>query len=270
MHSAGRLQRERLFHDRQASERRQTFVSDPGRLRFTDDDYLDHESWIRPAIGRLGEIANKDVLDFGCGHGMAAVMLARQGARVTAFDLSSEYVVEARSRAVANQVKVAAIQADGQRLPFADASFDAVWANAVLHHLDVAVATKELHRVLRPSGVAVVCEPWGENPLLRLARWQTGATRSHHSADEQPLRRAQLRQIQRVFAEVTIEGFQLAAMARPLVGPGRLTQRLEALDRFLITHIPAARFYCRYVVLSLRRAAYNTRYESSGAHSVAS
>src|SRR5262245_18779852 len=101
---------------------------------------------------------------------MAAVVMARRGAAVTAFDLSPEYVAEARRRAAANGVTVEAVQADAENLPFADASFDAVWGCAILHHLDLTRAGPELYRVVRPGGVSVFCEPWGENPLLNFAR----------------------------------------------------------------------------------------------------
>src|ERR687885_963383 len=126
---------------------------EPERLRFDDDDYLDHETWIRPAFARLGDVAGLDVLDYGCGHGMAAVVLARRGARVTALDLSPGYLAEARRRARANGVTVDFVQGDAERLPFADGGFDRVWGNAVLHHLDLRLAGAELSRVLAPGGV---------------------------------------------------------------------------------------------------------------------
>ncbi|HJT78357.1 MAG TPA: class I SAM-dependent methyltransferase, partial [Gemmataceae bacterium] len=165
-----RLSTEQAFHDQQARGRALTFAAQPDRLRFDDDSYLDHETWIRPAFGMLGAVAGRDVLDYGCGHGMAAVVLARRGARVTACDLSLAYLQEAQARARANGTDVAFAQADGERLPFADGSFDAVWGNAILHHLDVRTAARELYRSLRPGGVAVLCEPWGGNPLLSWAR----------------------------------------------------------------------------------------------------
>lgn len=97
MPATDRLRREQQFHDRQARDRAVTFAALPGRLRFRDADYLDHEPWVRPAIDRLGNVCDKPVLDFGCGHGMAAVVLARRGAVVTACDLSAGYVAEARA-----------------------------------------------------------------------------------------------------------------------------------------------------------------------------
>src|SRR5436309_12177021 len=139
-----RLTAERLFHDRQARDRAESFRRRPGDLRFSDDEYLDHESWIRPAFAKLGPLPGRCVLDYGCGHGMAAVVLARRGARVSAFDLSAGYLGEASRRAAANGVRLNLVQADGHRLPFADAAFDRVWGNAVLHHLDIDTAGREL------------------------------------------------------------------------------------------------------------------------------
>src|SRR5690348_2673427 len=157
---------ERTFHDRQARRRR---AGQPDGLQFDDASYLDHESWIRPGFEQLGEVRGLRVLDYACGHGMAAVVLARRGAQVTAFDLSHGYLEEAHARAGANRMTIGFVQAQGERLPFADGAFDRIWGNAVLHHLDLRIAGREIFRVLRPGGRAVFCEPWGENPLLNWA-----------------------------------------------------------------------------------------------------
>src|SRR5262245_16984455 len=102
MAATERMRSEAAFHDRQALERAATLGQQPAALRFGDDAYLDHETWVRPAFDRLGDVQGRRVLDYGCGHGMAAVVLARRGARVTAFDLSSGYLAEAQQRARAN------------------------------------------------------------------------------------------------------------------------------------------------------------------------
>jgi SAM-dependent methyltransferase len=245
---------ERLFHDAQARERSWTFALDPARLIFSDDDYLDHETWVRSAFAALGELSGQDVLDFGCGHGMASVVLARRGARVTAFDLSPGYVVEARQRAEANGVAVAFVVADGQRLPFADTCFDRVWGSAVLHHLDLARAAGELHRVLRPRGVAVFCEPWGDNPLLGLARRCLPYPGKDRTPDERPLCHRDLAALRRVFPSLQVRGFQLLSMLRRVLRPGRLTDGLERCDARLLRTFPALQRLCRYAVLTLRRA----------------
>src|SRR5262249_2233800 len=149
-----------------------------------------------------------------CGHAMAAVVLARRGARVTAFDLSGGYLAEARQRSEANGVVIDFVQVDGERLPFADKSFDRVWGNAILHHLDLGRAARELRRILRPRGIAVFCEPWGGNPLLRWARRRLPYAAKGRTPDEKPLLWRDLRQLWEIFPSVEAHGYQLLSMAR--------------------------------------------------------
>jgi SAM-dependent methyltransferase len=251
MSQSDRLDGERVFHDRQAGRRAADLDADA--LRFRDEQYLAHETWIRPAFARLGPVAGRRVLDYGCGHGMAAVVLARRGAQVTALDLSHGYLEEARRRAVANGVDVALVQADAERLPFADGSFDAIWGNAVLHHLDLRQAGRELRRVLAPGGVAVFCEPWGENLLLAWARRRLPYPGKERTPDEQPLRLRQLPLLRESFPRVEVEGFQFLSMLRRVLRPGQLVAGLEWCDARLLRRVPTLCRFCRYVVLTLQR-----------------
>ncbi len=244
---------EQEFHDRQAADRAGSFRAGRADLRFDDADYLDHETWVRPAFAKLGDLRGKRVLDYGCGHGMAAVVLARRGARVTALDLSHGYLREAGRRAEANGVMLERVRADAERLPFADGSFQRVWGNAVLHHLDLGRAAAELRRVLAPGGVAVFCEPWGENPLLAWARRGLPYPGKDRTPDERPLCRRHLRALRAAFPDLEVEGYQLLSMARRVLRPGRLTAGLEWCDARLLKRVPALRRFCRYVVLTLSR-----------------
>lgn len=252
MHATERLTSEIAFHDRQARDRAATFQERPNALLLDDDAYLDHESWIRPALDELGDLHNLRVLDFGCGHGMAAVVLARRGARVTAFDLSHGYLQEATTRARANGTAIDFVQADGARLPFANASFERIWGNAVLHHLDMEVAGRELRRVLRPGGLAVFCEPWGENPLLTWARRRLPYHGKERTRDEEPLRQRHVDILRTVFPQVRVRGFQLLSMARRVLRRGRLVAGLDWCDAMLLRRVPRLQHFCRYVVLTLR------------------
>lgn len=245
-----RLSVEQSFHDRQARARAHSF-GDLASLRFSNDAYLDHETWIRPALDRLGEVSGLPVLDYGCGHGMAAIVLARRGARVTAFDLSPGYLIEARRRAVANDTTVEFVQADAERLPFADGSFARVWGNAILHHLDVRLACRELHRILQPGGSAVFCEPWGENPLLAWARRRLPYAGKERTPDEQPLRRRHLSVLRETFPSLQVEGYQLLSMARRVLRRGRFVSGLEWCDARLLRVAPSLSQFCRYVVLTV-------------------
>jgi ubiquinone/menaquinone biosynthesis C-methylase UbiE len=253
MRATDRQQSERAFHDHQARQRAVAYLRRPQDLSFADDFYLDHETWIRPAFAQLGDLQGRSVLDYGCGHGMAAVVLARRGGRVTAFDLSPRYLDEARYRSWANGIAIRFVQADGERLPFADNSFDRIWGNAILHHVDLQIAGRELCRVLKPGGVAVFCEPWGENPLLNWARHHLPYPGKARTPDEQPLREKQIRLLRALFPSVEMTGYQFLSMARRVLRRKQILDWLERCDTMLFAQLPVLQRYCRYVVLKLRR-----------------
>ncbi len=244
-----RLGTEQAFHDQQAQARAATFALYPQLLQVDDDAYLDHETWIRHAFDCLGDVRGLEVLDLGCGHAMASVVLARRGASVTAVELSAAYLQEASRRADVNGVHLRLVQTNGERLPFADASFDRIWGHAVLHHLDVSVAGRELRRVLRPRGVAVFCEPWGENPVLNLARRRLSYRGKDRTPDEQPLAEHDVSALRRSFRHVEVRGFQLLGMLRRALPTGRLQGVLERCDQALLRGMPPLRRLCRYVVI---------------------
>jgi SAM-dependent methyltransferase len=250
-----RLLAERAFHQAQARQRWQTLAQEPQRLAVDADAYLNHESWIRFAFGLMGEVAGLRVLDYGCGHGIAGVLFAQRGAEVVAFDLAGGYVAEARTRASglagSPPLRWYGVEAAAERLPFADASFDRVWAHAVLHHVDLPLAAPELRRVLRPGGYVVAAEPWGGNPLLNIARQRCSYPHKDRSADEQPLRSADLRLLRRYFTHVAVYPQQLFGMVRrcwPGV-PGK--KWLDRLDTALLRRLPFLGMWARYLVLRL-------------------
>jgi ubiquinone/menaquinone biosynthesis C-methylase UbiE len=95
------------------------------------------------------------VLDVGCGNGSYLWALAQRQHRglVVGLDLSPGMLDAARARSASARLMVG----DAQVLPFADDSFDVVLAMHMLYHLpDRALGIRELRRVLRPEGVALV------------------------------------------------------------------------------------------------------------------
>jgi SAM-dependent methyltransferase len=103
-------------------------------------------------LARLPE--RPDVLDAGCGAGRDLAWFEARGAVVSGVDVSEGMLRQAGTR-----VRGRLERADLRALPFADASFDAVWCMAVLLHLpkaDAPAALAELHRVLRPGGLLAV------------------------------------------------------------------------------------------------------------------
>ncbi|MCW2776490.1 MAG: Methyltransferase type 11 [Frankiales bacterium] len=106
----------------------------------------------------LGDVEGRDVLEVGCGAAQGARFLTALGARVTAFDVSLGMLRQARVLDERSGVAVPRlVQADAQRLPFRDASFDVVASafGGLPFVADSAGTWREVARVLRPGGRAV-------------------------------------------------------------------------------------------------------------------
>jgi len=90
-----------------------------------------------------------ELLDVGTGPGTLLGDALARGAHVTAVDVAPAMVVAAQTRHPGIDVRVA----DAHRLPFPDASFDAVTIGFCLHHTaDSTTVLHEAQRVLRPGG----------------------------------------------------------------------------------------------------------------------
>jgi SAM-dependent methyltransferase len=120
-----------------------------------DTDFLWCPENLREADARLlGDVVGRRVLEVGCGGAQCSRWLRAQGAAPVAFDLSAGQLATARRLAAATGLAVPLVQADAQRLPFADASFDLACSayGAVPFVADSAMVMREIARVLRPGG----------------------------------------------------------------------------------------------------------------------
>jgi len=107
--------------------------------------------------------AGMRVLDAGCGPGSITVGLAAAVApgEVVGVDLQPSQVERARTLAASERIRNVRFEvADVYALPFADRSFDLIFAHALLMHVhDHVRALSELRRVLRPGGLIDVRDP---------------------------------------------------------------------------------------------------------------
>ena len=118
--------------------------------------YQDYAPWM-PGVMGFNEFGGKRLLEVGCGMGTDLLQFARGGALCTGIDLTPRSVEISSLHLGLYDQRADFVLGDGERLPFADASFDVVYSNGVLHHTpDTASAVRELHRVLRPGGIAKV------------------------------------------------------------------------------------------------------------------
>jgi demethylmenaquinone methyltransferase/2-methoxy-6-polyprenyl-1,4-benzoquinol methylase len=113
--------------------------------------------WRRATAAAVGLRPGEVALDLAAGTGTSSVALASGGGRVVACDFSLGMLRVGTTRNA--HPRVSFVAGDGLRLPFADASFDAVTISfglRNLHSLDDGL--RELARVTKPGGRLVVCE----------------------------------------------------------------------------------------------------------------
>lgn len=115
--------------------------------------------WIMRRITREAELLRgKHLLEVGCGLGFDSVEFLKRGVRVTATDLTPTAVELARRHFEIERLQPEDVRVENAlELSFPEATFDAVWANGVLHATgDTPRAVREVHRVLRPNGRAII------------------------------------------------------------------------------------------------------------------
>ena len=131
------------------------FYDDP--LIAAAERYFRSSEW--QAVAHLLKGRSGAALDVGAGRGIASYALARKGFTVTALEPDPSAVVGAgaiRGLAADAKLPIHVVEEFSERLPFADGTFDVVFARAVLHHMrDLELACSEMYRVLRPGGVFV-------------------------------------------------------------------------------------------------------------------
>jgi tocopherol O-methyltransferase len=101
------------------------------------------------------------VLDAGCGLGGACFWLAtNRQARVTGISIVPRQIEDCRREARRRPAdNVDFLEADYTRTPFADGSFDVVWAcESVCHAADKSAFYREAWRLLKPGGRLVMAE----------------------------------------------------------------------------------------------------------------
>jgi ubiquinone/menaquinone biosynthesis C-methylase UbiE len=115
--------------------------------------------WIMERIDREAKLLKgKHLLEIGCGMGYDSLEFLKRGVHVTSTDLTPNAVAITRRHFELEHVQAEDVRtANALDLPFADNTFDAVWANGVLHATgDTRRAVQETRRVLKPGGRAII------------------------------------------------------------------------------------------------------------------
>lgn len=127
-----------------------------------NENNLVNAYYARPAMVALaGDVADRRILDAGCGSGPLSAALRDRGAVVTGIDASAGMLALARRR-LGDDVALHVVDLNDP-LPFDNEAFDDVVASLVLHYLeDWGPTLAELRRVIRPGGrlIASVDHPF--------------------------------------------------------------------------------------------------------------
>ncbi len=109
------------------------------------------------------------ILDLGCGTGRDTLRLADSGTRVVGLDAARSGLLMAKKRAKSSQSSTDWVESDARSLPFMDTFFNGVYCFGLLHEFvgesastDVREIMREIFRVLKPSGIAILAVSAGD------------------------------------------------------------------------------------------------------------
>jgi ubiquinone/menaquinone biosynthesis C-methylase UbiE len=115
------------------------------------------EAHILEELDRI-DFANKKTLEIGLGQGADSMQLVKRGALYYGIDLTEESVRRVKERFELFNIPYQAVdRMNAEQIGYPDNSFDIVYSHGVIHHSPrIDQIVKEIHRVLKPGGEAVI------------------------------------------------------------------------------------------------------------------
>jgi ubiquinone/menaquinone biosynthesis C-methylase UbiE len=125
-----------------------------------------NDAEIEPVVRQVSDLlpAGSHILEVAPGPGYLAIELARLGIyQVVGVDISASFVQIARAKARQAGVAAEFHQGDAAHLPFGDATFDCIICRAAFKNFtEPAQAIREMHRVLKLGGIALIIDLRGD------------------------------------------------------------------------------------------------------------
>jgi SAM-dependent methyltransferase len=126
-------------------------------------------------------VPGKIVLDYACGDGGVTLQAVRMGAclaiGIDVSDVSIQKAAQAAAREGMSE-RCVFVEGDCEDTAFPDNSVDVILCCGMLHHLDLAKAYPEMHRILKPGGCVFAQEALNYNPIIKLYRKLTPEMRT--------------------------------------------------------------------------------------------
>jgi SAM-dependent methyltransferase len=202
----------------------------------------------------LGRMTSQSVvLEIGCGTGEFSWRVAPRVGRLHATDFSPELLhrCEARLRRECPEASVVFERQDAMAMTCAAGSFNAMFGCSMLHHVNVALALREVCRVLKPGGWCVFSEPNMLNPQIALQK-NVGfiKRRVGDSPDETAFFKWEMERLLREagFVDIAVRNFDFL---HPFTPPS-LLGAVSALGEFL-EKVPLVRAISGSLILCARK-----------------
>lgn len=124
--------------------------------RIDKNRYEEYAPWMKKAM-EFDRYSGKKVLEVGFGMGTDLFQFAKNGAFAHGVDITPRHFEIASKRFSSFGLSANLQIADAEALPFPDGQFDLVYTFGVIHHTpDTEKAIREIHRVLKPGGRAII------------------------------------------------------------------------------------------------------------------
>jgi len=179
-----------------------------GTKAFFDDldDYRFDKLHYLPKVVDFSAFRGQRLLEVGCGIGTDLVRFAKGGARVTGIDLAQTAIDLARKNFDLNGVVAEELRvANGEALPYTDASFDVVYGHGVVQYTaDAPKLIREMHRVLKPGGTGILMVYNRVSWLNALSKVMKVALEHEDAPVLKKYSIAEFRELLKPFAEVRI------------------------------------------------------------------